>query len=101
MLSILLLAVIGSASDVPSSGEGIIGLAWGLMIAGCRTVVASQYRVESQSTAELMLEFHRGLRRSGLAPADALQRSQKQLIHSRDHWHPYYWAAFVVITGGH
>ena len=43
------------------SGEGVVGMSWALFIAGAPTTVASQWKVESKSTTELMLEFHRQL----------------------------------------
>src|SRR5215813_2956694 len=44
------------------AGEGMIGLSWAIFVAGCPTTVVSQWKVESASTTELMLEFHRQLK---------------------------------------
>ena len=44
-----------------SRGEGVIGMSWALFVAGCSTSVVSQWNVESNSTARLMIEFHRAL----------------------------------------
>jgi CHAT domain-containing protein len=43
------------------SGEGLIGMSWALFIAGTSTTVASQWKVDSASTARLMIDFHRNL----------------------------------------
>src|SRR6185503_18596732 len=57
------------------SGEGLIGMSWALFIAGTSTTVASQWKVDSASTARLMIDFHRNLQsekgplRSGTAEA--------------------------------
>jgi CHAT domain-containing protein len=45
------------------NGEGMIGLAWAFFVAGAPTTVASQWKVETKSTTELMVEFHRNLER--------------------------------------
>src|SRR4029079_16712822 len=56
------------------AGEGVIGLAWALFVAGCPTTVVSQWKVESSSTAELMLSFHLNLK-SGMSKSEALRAS--------------------------
>src|ERR1043165_8077765 len=44
------------------TGEGMIGLSWALFIAGSPTSILSQWKVDSASTTELMVEFHRQLK---------------------------------------
>jgi hypothetical protein len=39
----------------------MIGLSRAFFVAGCPTTVASQWKVDSSSTTELMLSFHRNL----------------------------------------
>jgi CHAT domain-containing protein len=86
-----------------SRGEGLIGLTWAFFVAGVPTTVVSQWKVESASTAKLMLAFHRSLRAadaqrsSAFATARALQRAEVQLLHSQQYSHPFYWAGFVVV----
>jgi CHAT domain-containing protein/tetratricopeptide (TPR) repeat protein len=81
--------------DVP--GEGLMGLARGFLSAGASRVVASQYKVEDEATAELMRTFYQAMlgpdRRS---PAAALRVAQmKMAAHPR--WNdPYWWSAFVI-----
>jgi CHAT domain-containing protein len=83
-------------------GEGIIGLTWAFFVAGVPTTVASQWKVESNSTTELMLAFHRALRvtkaqkNSSFATAKALRMAELELLHKGAHTHPFYWAGFVV-----
>ncbi len=55
-----------------SGGEGMIGLSWALLRAGCPAVVVSQWKVDSASTTELMIAFHQHLL-AGDDPADALR----------------------------
>lgn len=83
------------------AGEGMIGLTWALFVAGSPTTVVSQWKVESGSTTELMVEFHRQLRAtSGIGAAEALRQAALKQMHSDKYWHPFYWASFVVIGAG-
>jgi len=79
-----------------SGGEGVVGLSWAFLAAGCPTTVVSQWKADSAATARLMIELHRQLRRRH-TPAEALRRAQLSLIRSEAHWHPYYWAPFIVV----
>lgn len=51
------------------SGEGLIGMSWALFVAGTPTTVASQWQVDSASTARLMMAFHRRAKSQLLPPA--------------------------------
>ncbi len=86
-----------------SAGEGVVGLTWAFFVAGVPTTVVSQWKVESASTAKLMLTFHRTLKagdtgaKSEFVTARALQRAELQLLHDQQYAHPFYWASFVVV----
>jgi len=88
------------------AGEGMIGLSWALFVAGCPTTVVSQWKVESASTTELMLEFHRQLksqmanRADGFSAARALREAALNVQRMRAYRHPFYWAGFVVAGKG-
>jgi len=84
-----------------SDGEGVIGMSWALFIAGCPSVVVSQWKVDSARTADLMVEFHRNLlsqRNSSRRPSksEALRQAALKLMRGRFN-HPVYWASFVLI----
>lgn len=79
------------------AGEGMIGMSWALFVAGSPTVVVSQWKVDSDRTSELMIEFHRNLVRGRRASkAEALRLAALKLRHGRYN-HPFYWAGFVLI----
>lgn len=81
-----------------SIGEGVIGLSWALLAAGCPTAVVSQWRADSESTADLMIAFHRDLVRTNhRSPVESLRRAQLSLLRGGRYAHPYYWAPFIVI----
>ena len=80
-------------------GVGSLGLSQAWMMAGARAVVATNWPLPD-ADGDLIPGFHQNLRR-GTSAAEALRRSQIQLIHSHT-WQssPSYWAAFQVIGGG-
>jgi CHAT domain-containing protein len=81
-----------------AGGEGLIGMSWALFIAGSNTTVASQWKVESDSTSEFMLDFHRRLRNG--SKAKALQQAALTLMKKPEYRHPFYWSGFVLMGEG-
>ena len=79
-------------------GAGLLGLTRAWMMAGARAVVATNWAVPD-ADGDLIPAFYRNLRTQ--PAAEALQRSQMQLIHSGS-WQaaPSYWAAFQLTGGG-
>jgi CHAT domain-containing protein len=86
------------------SGEGLIGMSWALFIAGTGTTVASQWKVDSASTARLMIDFHRNLQSekgpSQASAAEALRRAAIKLMADPKYRHPFFWSGFVVVGNG-
>src|SRR6185436_8016971 len=93
----VILSACDTARGKLSAGEGIIGMTWAAFIAGAPTTVASQWKVESSSTTELMLEFHRQLLSGKVSKAEALRRAQLKLLRSTKYKHPSYWAPWVLM----
>lgn len=76
-------------------GEGLVGLTRGFMYAGAASVVSSLWKVEDESTAELMKQFYTNMLEKGMTSAAALRAAQNS-IRQRPEWRsPYYWAAFT------
>jgi len=94
--STLVLSSCDSAAGTVAPGEGLISLTWAALVAGCSTIVASQWQVASKTTTDIMVAFHRQLR-SGAGAAESLQAAQIAAARRRESAHPYYWAAFVVV----
>jgi CHAT domain-containing protein len=88
------------------AGEGVIGLTWSMFIAGVPSTVVSQWKVESASTRDLMLGFHRQLRvprastKLEATKAEALRQAALTLIKNPETSNPFYWAGFVLIGDG-
>jgi CHAT domain-containing protein len=76
-------------------GEGLMGLVWVFLATGTKTLVVSQWQVNDLSAARLMTAYYRHLLK-GLPPAEALRRSQVELLGQRPFHHPYFWASFAV-----
>jgi CHAT domain-containing protein len=72
-------------------------MTWAAFIAGAPTTVASQWKVESRSTTELMLEFHRQLLKGKVSKAEAMRQAALKLKRTKAFALPSYWAGFVVL----
>lgn len=83
-------------------GEGVIGVARPFLVAGVPTVVASLWPIDTDASAELMINFHRHRTHDALTVTQALRRAQLEMARGQDvHYrHPYYWATFIAV-GGH
>lgn len=78
------------------AGEGMIGLSWAFFVAGSKATLVSQWKVESESTAELMVAYYKNLR-EGASKARALQLAALSLARNNRSKHPFCWAGFVLI----
>ena len=81
------------------NGEGMIGLSRTFLAIGTPLVVASQWKVDSEATAQLMEKFHRLRREQKLPTAVALRKAQLEMINDSKFKTPYYWSAFAVFGG--
>jgi CHAT domain-containing protein len=99
---LVVLSACDTARGDVHAGEGLIGMTWALFAAGCPSVIASEWRVGSATTEELMKTFYRKwLRRradgQAFAKAAALREARLTLLHDPRYHHPYYWSPFVLI----
>ncbi len=80
-----------------NAGEGLLGLTWAFFVSGVPRVVASQWKVESKSTSDLMKAFYRNLKAdSVLSPPEALRKAMIHQINRNNRRHPFYWAGFIA-----
>ncbi|MGV8057921.1 MAG: CHAT domain-containing protein [Smithellaceae bacterium] len=108
-----------SACDTGSgkyyTGEGIMGLSRGFLLAGSRSVLASLWPIDSQATVRFMLSFYKHLQ-AGKSKSESLRLTQLAFIEAANKEgssvrglkvtgkntpiaklsHPYYWAPFVL-----
>lgn len=105
---LVVLSACETARGAERGGEGILGLVRALQVAGARSVVASLWRVDDESAAELMARFYARLN-EGLPRDEALRQAQLELLRGpvrgeRDgrpvelrFSAPRHWAPFVLI----
>ena len=82
----------GLGSDVP--GEGLVGMTRGLMYAGALRVSVSLWKVDDQSTSDLMQQFYKNLWQSKISHAASLRQAQLSLW--KQGKAPVYWAAVTL-----
>ena len=75
-----------------SNGDDVVGFTRGFLYAGSRSIVASLWSVDDQSTAMLMQDFYRNL--ASMNKQEALREAQITVRITFPH--PFYWAAFQL-----
>ncbi len=98
---IVVLSACQSGVEQYYGGEGMISLARPFLAASVPLIVVSLWPVDSDSTAELMISFHKHRVRDNVSSAEALRRAQLDMLTSseEDVRQPYYWAAFTAVGG--
>lgn len=79
--------------------EGAIGIARTFLALGAPVVVASQWKVDSEPTKDLMIAFHRNRKQKGMSSAESLRQAQLEVLRNGHAQAPYYWAAFSLFGG--
>ena len=71
-------------------------------VAGARSVVVSQWRVNSAGTARLMENFYQAMARQNdlntRNKSSALREASLRLMKDRRYRHPFYWAGFMLVS---
>lgn len=91
------LLVLSACQTAEGDQRAALGLAGMAVRSGARSTLGSLWAVNDQSTTELMVRFYRFLIQNHLSKAEALRRSQLELLQHSEYQHPYYWAPFVLI----
>ena len=82
-------------------GDGVVGLARALVLAGSRTQVMSLWQVDDEATRVMMVDFYQRLAR-GEGRAEAMRNARLSMLRGEldgaggPYDHPFYWAAFLV-----
>jgi CHAT domain-containing protein len=101
---LVVLSACQTAQGRIGAGEGMVGMSWAFLMAGVPTLVASQWKVDSASTAILMIYFHKRLKgqtaNAVSTKADALRQAALALLKEPRYRHPFFWAGFVMIGNG-
>jgi CHAT domain-containing protein len=82
-------------------GEGPISMARSFLSANVPLVVASLWPIDSESSGEFMIGFHKHRTRDRMLSVEAIRQTQLAMIGGQDSRYrkPFYWAAFMLIGG--
>jgi len=79
-----------------NKGEGVLSLGWSFVYRGVPSVVMSLWKVNDESTSDLMENYY-GYLDKEMPGDEALHEAKLDLIRNgkETHKHPYHWAAFI------
>ncbi len=102
---LVVLSACETANGRIGPGEGVMGMSWAFFVAGTRSMLVSQWKVDSASTSELMLNFYKTLHSkrpvARIKKAEALRRAALLTMKDKRYRHPFYWAGFVFVGSNH
>jgi CHAT domain-containing protein len=81
-------------------GEGMLSLARAFNYAGASSIITTLWKINDQSTSEIMASFYKNLS-DGLSKKEALRQAKLTYLTTNDDPllnHPYYWSG-IVLTG--
>ncbi len=90
---LVVLSACQTAAGRLERSEGLMGLARPFFFAGARSVIASLWPINDESTVKLMHDFYTHL--VGGHPADEALRNAKIKMLDSPWAHPFYWASFL------
>lgn len=97
--SLVVLSACETARAKLGGGDELLGLSRAFLYAGATSLVVSQWKVEDQSTEQLMGAFYQYLM-AGSTKAEALRKAQQQFIQQKKetiYAHPFFWSAFFLM----
>lgn len=95
-VSLVTLSACQTALGEINPGSEVASLAQAFSVAGSKSMLASLWRVEDESTSALMVEFYRQLL-AGKSKAEALRQAQLTVMQRPECKHPFFWAPFQLI----
>ena len=95
---LVVLSACQTAGGKMEKGEGIQGLSRAFFCSGSRSVLASLWNVNDESTSHFMKSYY-GYLTEGRTKQESLRLTKIKMCRSGK-WRPYHWAAFVLIGEG-
>ncbi len=82
-------------------GEGVLSLSRSFLLAGCRAVVITGWKVDDRASVGFVRRFYESLHK-GATVATSLTMAQREYINSARplYRHPYFWATYRVVGVG-
>lgn len=94
----VLLSACNTAAGESNDSEGLSGLAKSFFYAGAKSLLVSQWYVESYSTVELTTGIFKYMKENpSIDKSKALQLSKLNLIKNTEYKHPFFWAPFILV----
>lgn len=91
---LVVLSACNTGQGLSMPGQGVLGLRRSLMAAGTETLVTSLWKVDDETTSELMDAYYHNLV-TGQGRAVALREAMRTL--RKKYPHPHFWAPFIAI----
>lgn len=91
------LLVLSACQTASGDRKAILGLAGIAVRSGAHSTLASLWRVQDRSTAELMVAFYQAFSQPGVNKAEALRQAQLHLLQNPEYAHPFFWSAFILV----
>lgn len=91
---LVVLSACDTGRGVVKLGQGVYGLRRALVVAGAQTLVTSLWKVNDETTHQLMESYYRNLL-AGQGRGAALRAAMKALRQKQPH--PHFWAPFIAI----
>ncbi|TRU09957.1 MAG: tetratricopeptide repeat protein [Microcystis aeruginosa Ma_MB_F_20061100_S19] len=89
---LITLSACQTAKEANGDGQEISGLAYVLERAGAKSVIASLWDAEDNTSAEIMTQFYQNLK-NGMSKSEAMRQAKLSQIKS----HPFFWSPFILI----
>lgn len=90
-----LLSACGTATGAEVPGEGVVGLAWCFMTAGCPSTIAARWEIDDEAGRLWVTHLYKSLN-SGISKDRAVQAASLSLLRSPKYSEPRSWAGWVL-----
>lgn len=94
--NLVCLSACETGGGILNNGEGLLGLTRAFIYSGSQNLVVSLWKVQDESTAQLMKTFYSNLVKKQSIAA-SLRSAKLEMIKKNPTVHPYYWSAFIHI----
>jgi CHAT domain-containing protein len=91
------LLVLSACQTAAGDDRAALGMAGIALKAGARSALATLWFINDASTSDLMQDFYRNMKVSGMTKAEALRQAQIKMLTNPKQSHPAYWAPFLLI----
>jgi len=97
---VILSACDTAGGGVADGGEALSGLARGFLYAGAAAVLATEWKVDSATSAAEVGAFLAAAEKPDQSLSLAFAAAQRSVFASAETGHPFYWAAFILVGNG-